>query len=67
MSNDHVAEQGLRNLVIQGRFHIYNKVGQGSFGAVYFAIDKKTGRPVAVKTENQNQKNKQTKFEGYVL
>jgi serine/threonine protein kinase len=34
----------LNNLVIQGRFHVINKVGEGSFGEVYIAVDRKNGR-----------------------
>lgn len=42
----------LNGQIINDRFHIVNKIGEGSFGEVYIAIDKKNGRQVAIKTEN---------------
>jgi len=56
MSSNEAASLSLKNVVIQDRFHIQMKVGEGSFGSVYFAIDRKNNRPVAIKTENQQQK-----------
>ena len=34
----------LNGQIIKERFHIVNKIGEGSFGEVYIAVDKKTGR-----------------------
>ena len=42
----------LNGLVINGRFHLVNKIGEGSFGEVYIGIDKKTSKYIAVKTES---------------
>ena len=54
-------------MVIQDRYHILNKVGEGSFSSVYFAMDRKNNRAVAVKMETNKQINKLIKFEGFVL
>ncbi len=42
----------LNGQTINQRFHIVNKIGEGSFGEVYIALDKKNGRQVAIKTES---------------
>lgn len=44
--------QKLNQLVINGRFELINRVGEGAFGEVYLAHDKKTDKKVAVKIES---------------
>lgn len=43
--------------LIDDRFQIIQKIGQGSFGIVYRAFDHKKGIYVAMKTENLNKPN----------
>jgi serine/threonine protein kinase len=57
----------LNGLVINGRFHLVNKIGEGSFGEVYCGIDKKNGKEIAVKTESTKAEFPQIAYESFVI
>ena len=50
-----------------GRFKLQAKVGSGSFGDVYSALDKTNNEVVAMKVECKNSKSPQLETEGLIL
>jgi len=46
-------DRSIPETLAQGRFQLKKKVGEGSFGMVYWGIDQKTQQKVAVKLEHQ--------------
>lgn len=48
---------------IAGRFRLGRKLGGGSFGEIYLAVDLTTGEEVAVKLENRKTKHPQLHIE----
>ena len=54
------------NLTISGQYRLIKKLGSGSFGEVYKAIDIKTNREVAAKLELVTSKHPQLKNEAQV-
>lgn len=53
----------LQGQIIENRFEIGPPIGKGSFGEVYEARDKYTGKGVAVKVENRRSTHSQLKNE----
>jgi len=41
----------------QGRYHVESQVGGGAMGEVYRAIEKATGRPVAIKVLRESARD----------
>ena len=48
---------------IAGRFRLGRKLGGGSFGEIYLAVDLSTGEEVAVKLEHRKTKHPQLHIE----
>lgn len=55
--------QGDMDIRIAGRFRLGRKLGGGSFGEIYLAIDLTTGEEVAVKLEHRKTKHPQLHIE----
>lgn len=51
------------SFIAAGRFSLVKKIGSGSFGEIYLAIDTKTGQEFAAKLESVNAKHPQLNFE----
>ena len=48
---------------IAGRYHLGRKLGEGSFGEIYLAVDLRNGEEVAVKLEHRKTKYPQLHIE----
>lgn len=44
------------NLLINNRYKLQTKIGEGAFGQVYVGMDTETNEQVAVKLENRDMK-----------
>ncbi|XP_063694214.1 casein kinase I-like [Bolinopsis microptera] len=53
----------ISTFIAAGRFSLVKKIGSGSFGEIYLAIDLKTGQEFAAKLEAANAKHPQLNFE----
>lgn len=56
----------MSEVVVGKRFVIQKKIGCGSFGEIYSAIDRRTGEKLAAKAERSDAKHPQLKFENKV-
>ena len=55
--------KGDMDIRIAGRFRLGRKLGGGSFGEIYLAVDLTTGEEVAVKLEHRKTKHPQLHIE----
>jgi len=55
------------NTVIKNKWKIISKLGQGSFGEIYAAVDLHTGEETAVKVEKSDNKKMVLKLEVIAL
>mmetsp|Transcript_16394 Transcript_16394/g.37805 ORF Transcript_16394/g.37805 Transcript_16394/m.37805 type:complete len:458 (+) Transcript_16394:102-1475(+) len=52
---------------VGGMYHLGRKLGSGSFGEIYFAVNVQTGEELAVKLESTKSKHPQLMYEGKLL
>mmetsp|Transcript_64575 Transcript_64575/g.154283 ORF Transcript_64575/g.154283 Transcript_64575/m.154283 type:complete len:463 (+) Transcript_64575:174-1562(+) len=52
---------------VGGLYHLGRKLGSGSFGEIYFAVNVQTGEELAVKLESTKSKHPQLMYEGKLL
>lgn len=52
---------------LHSRFKVIKRIGQGSFGAIYTAVDARSGQHVAIKTEAAGAKHPQILYEARVV
>ncbi|KAL9641703.1 hypothetical protein ABK040_007381 [Willaertia magna] len=55
------------NIILKNKWKLQNKLGQGSFGCIYSAIDLFSNEEVAIKLEKADKNNKSLKVEVSIL
>ena len=50
-----------------GVFELKTKIGEGAFGQIYYGVNKKDGKEVAVKLEQKNSKHPQLFYEAKII
>ncbi|CAM9172758.1 unnamed protein product [Lampetra planeri] len=58
-----VAGTGRAEFVVGGKYKLVRKIGSGSFGDIYLAMNITTGEEVAVKLESQKARHPQLLYE----
>ena len=61
-----MASAQLHNAVISNRFRVGRKLGAGSFGELYAAVDMSTNTEVALKVESVRSSHPQLQYESRV-